>query len=129
MDDFRRVSDHGPEPELFSEQRYSEQAEGVPINDVVTNVGQMAMEFATARRFDGEVPCLKLSDGGLAPISLAEFLGGGAFLPFGSENWLQLFDRYFGFPGHFWREIFRRSGPQGDGVVATNVGEAEGTIN
>jgi hypothetical protein len=35
---------------LFSEERYSEQAEGVPINDVVTHVGKMATEFAMARR-------------------------------------------------------------------------------
>jgi len=132
MDDLHRVSEQGSEREmrreLFSEQRYSEWADGTPISDVVTNVGQMAMEFAMLRRSGGDVPCLKLNDGQLAPISLAEFFGGGALLPFGSENWLQLFDRYFGFPGHFWREIFRRSWPKGDGFVATKVGEAEGAI-
>lgn len=126
MDDFRRVSEQGPEPEmrreLFSEERYSQQAEGTPINDVVTNVSQMAMEFATARRIDGEVPCLKLDDGELAPISLAEFFGGGAF-----SSWLEQFERYFGFPGphRLWREVFWRSGSQEDGVVVTDVHTAE----
>jgi hypothetical protein len=68
MDDLRMVSKQGGKSEmrreLFSEYRYSEQAEGVPINDIVENVGQMAGEFAAARRWGGEVPCLKLDDGG-----------------------------------------------------------------
>jgi len=72
MQDFRRVSEKDPSSEmrreLFSEQRYSEQAEGVPINDVITNVSQIAMEFAAARRWDGEVPCLALGNGEMARL-------------------------------------------------------------
>jgi len=78
--DLRRVSEGGEPPgmrrELFSEQRYAEQAEGVPINDVVNNVGQMAQEFSMARRWDSGIPCLKIHDGDVAPISMTEFFGG-----------------------------------------------------
>jgi hypothetical protein len=135
MNDLREVSEGGPQSEmrreLFSEQRYSEQAEGVPISDVVANVSQMAMEFATARRWDGEIACLKLDDGGLAPISLAEFFAGPSSSFYGSEDWVELWDKYFGgpFPPHrFWREILKRSGRQEEGIVVTDVREAEGGI-
>lgn len=109
MDDFHRLSERGASPELrlelFSRQPYSEFADGVPVDDVVTNVGQMAKEFAMARRWDGGVPCLKPDDGVMAPISLAEFFGGGLF---SAGNSIDLWDRYYDFPGphRFWRELF-----------------------
>jgi hypothetical protein len=131
MDDVRMISEQGPSSEwrreVFSEQRYSEEADGAPIDDVLINVNKMAMEFAIARRWDGEVPCLKLDDGGLAPISLTEFFGGPSS-SYGSEDWVELWDRYIGgpFPPHrFWREILKRSGRQEEGIVATDVREAE----
>jgi hypothetical protein len=134
MDDLRRVSEKGAEPEmrreLFSEQRYSDQADGVPINDVLADVGQLAVEFAAARRWHGEVPCLKLDDGTLAPISFSEFFGGPLWLSYGSADWFELWDRYFGLPfppGGFWREILRRSGPE-EQVRITNLEEAEGGL-
>jgi hypothetical protein len=82
------------------------------------------MEFATVQRFDGEVPCLKLSDGELAPISLTEFFGDGAFSPYGFGSWPDLWwDRKFSFRGPY--EMLRRSGPQEDGIVLTDVRKAE----
>jgi len=84
----------------------------------------MAMEFATVQRFDGEVPCLKLSDGELAPISLTEFYGDGAFSPYGFGSWPDLWwDRKFSFRGPY--EMLRRSGPQEDGIVLTDVRKTE----
>lgn len=135
MQDLRMVSEGGPPPdvrrELFSEQRYAEQAEGVPINDVVINVSQMATEFAMARRWDGGVPCLKLHDGDLAPISMTEFLGGSFWPNYGSEEWIEFWERYgpFPFPSHrFWREILRRSEREAEGVVVTDLLEAVGGV-
>ncbi len=88
MHDLRMVSEEGPPSrklrELFSEGRYAELTEGVPINDVVTNVGQMATEFAMARRWGNELLCLKLDDGGFAPISMMEYLAGPLWPSYGS---------------------------------------------
>jgi hypothetical protein len=61
--------------ELFSEQRYADEAVGVPIKDVVANVEQLAHEFALARQRNIQVLCLKLTDGEIAPISMAALLG------------------------------------------------------
>jgi hypothetical protein len=132
VEDIRAFSERGPDQdirrELFSEQRYSEQAEGVPINDVVTNVSEMAMEFAAARRWDGEIPCLELGDGELAPISLSGFLG-APFGPFyGPGDWLE-WERRGPFPPHrVWREIVRRSGSWEERVQIADVGKAEDGI-
>jgi hypothetical protein len=125
MDDLRTVSRKGPPTEmqkdLFSEERYSEQAEGVPISDVVENVGQMAREFAVARRWDGEIPCLKLDDGGVIPISLTEFLGGPA-----STNWFEFWERFGPFPMHLlWRDSLRFSWSQEEQITMTDVNEVE----
>ncbi len=135
MQDLRMVSEKGPRSEmrreLFSERRYAEQAEGVPINDVVANVGQMATEFAMARRWDGEILCLKLDDGELAPISMTEFLGGVLWPPYGSEDWIEFWERNFPFPfppHRFWRDVLRHAEPQEERVVVTDIREAEGGI-
>jgi hypothetical protein len=129
--DLRRVSEEGPPAEmrreLFSEQRYADEAEGVPINDVVTNVGQMAQEFAMARRWDGKILCLKLEQGDLAPISMSEFFGGPHWPSYGSEEWIEFWERFgpFPFPPHrLWREFLRHSERGEDGVVITDVHEA-----
>lgn len=131
MHDLRMVSEEGPPSdmrrELFSERRYAEQAEGVPINDVVTNVGQMATEFAMARRWDGKILCLKLKDDELAPISMVELFGGPLWLSYASENWIEFWERYGPFPfppHHFWQEILRRSERAEEGVVVTDFREA-----
>jgi hypothetical protein len=135
MHDLREASEGGSQSEtrrgLFSESRYSDEEEGVPLGDVVANVNQMAMEFATARRWDGEIPCLKLDDGGLAPISLTEFFAGPSSSFYGSEDWVELWDRYFGgpFPPHrLWREILKRSERQEERVVVSDVREAEAAV-
>lgn len=133
--DLRMVTEEGPPSEmrreLFSEQRYAEQAEGVPINDVVANVGRMADEFAMARRWDGEVPCLKLADGNMAPISMTEMFSGPYWPSYGSEEWTEFWERYgpFPFPPHrFWREFLRRSQRGEEGVVVTDFHEAVRSI-
>jgi hypothetical protein len=135
MSDLRQASEGGPQSEirreLFSERRYSEKEEGAPISDVVTNVSQIAMEFATARRWDGEVPCLRLDNGELAPVSLSEFFPAPSSSFDGSENWFEWWDRYFGgpFPPHrLWRELVKGSGRQEEGFVVTDVREAEGAL-
>lgn len=130
MQDLRSVAEEGPPSrmrhKLFSEQRYSEQAEGVPINDVVTHVGKMATEFAMARRWDNEILCLKLDDGEFAPISIGDYFGGSSSLSYGSDNWLELWEREFPFPfplHRLWREVLRSS-PEQEGLIVTNVPEA-----
>jgi hypothetical protein len=131
MQDLRSVAEDGPlsrmRHKLFSEQRYSEQAEGVPINDVVTHVGKMATEFAMARRWDNEILCLKLDDGEFAPISIGDYFGGSSSLSYGSDNWLELWEREFPFPfplHRLWREVLRNS-PEQEGLIVTSVAEAE----
>jgi hypothetical protein len=113
--------------EIFSEHRYVEQAEDVPVGDVVVNVGQMATEFAMARRWGGEIICLKLGSGDLAPISIAELFGGPMWGPYGSEHWIELWDRCvpFPFPPHrFFRDVIRRSAREEERVVVLDLGEA-----
>lgn len=130
MQDLRMVSEQGPPSEgrreVFSEQRYADQAEGAPIADVVDNVAQMATEFAMLRRWDSEVLCLKLDDGELIPISISESLGGSPW-PYGSQHWFEFWEREFPlpFPRRFWRDILRRSGQDEEQVKVVNVREAE----
>lgn len=134
MHDLRMVSEEGPpskiRQELFSQRRYAEQAEGVPIGDVVENVGQMATEFAIARRWDNEILCLKLDEGELAPISMSEFLGGPLWPSYGSEDWFEFWERNipFPFPHRLWKDILRRSGQQEERVIATNPRDAEAGV-
>lgn len=135
MQDLRSVAEGGPPSkmrrELFAEQRYSEQAHGAPINDVVMNVGQMATEFAIARRWGNEILCLKLEDGEFAPISMTELFGGSSFPSYGSEDWFEFWERDspFPFPAHrLWRDLLRGSRDQDEGLVVANVKEAEETV-
>jgi len=134
MGDLRSVSEERPPAkmrrELFSERRYSEYAEGVPINDVLGNVNQMAAEFAAARRWNGEIPCMKVGDGELAPISLNEFFGGPMMPSYGSEGLREFWDRNLPFPPHrFWREMVRGSGLDEERIVITDIRDAEGGLN
>ena len=132
MNDLRAVAEEGPLAEgreVFSERRYSEQAEGVPITDVIANVGLMATEFALARRWSNEIPCLKLDDGELAPISIAEYFGGPS-TPFsgGSVHWLEYWERYapFPFPFHrLWKGIVLSSSEGEERLTVASVAEAE----
>ncbi|MFN0077771.1 MAG: hypothetical protein ACKVY0_15045 [Prosthecobacter sp.] len=138
--ELRMVSEAGPpsdmRPELFdvrreffSEQRYADQAEGVPINDVVTNVRQMAEEFAMARRWDSVIPCLKLHDGDLAPISMTDFIGGSQWSGYASAEWIKFLERYGPFPpDRFWHEFLRRSQQGEEGVVVADFREVAGSV-
>jgi hypothetical protein len=133
MHDLRMASEERPSPEalreLFSEQRYSEQAEGVPIDDVVANVSQMADEFAIARYLDGEIPCLVLGDGELAPISMNGNWGESPWPSIGSAGWFEFWERFGPFPLHrVWKEILRRSPSLEEGMRMTDLREAEGGI-
>lgn len=125
MDDLHRISEEGPlsdiSREMFSNQQYSDETEGVPISDVVTNVAQMASEFAMARLWDGNVACLKLNNGDLAPISMTEFFGAN----YGSSVWIEFWERYGLFPPRkFLRDVLRRSKAGMEEVVLTDVREA-----
>lgn len=113
--------------EYFSMHRYDEQAAGVPINDVLSNIRKMASEFALARRWDDEILCLKLDDGSLAPISLTEFFGHSFFGTYESENWIDLWERHFPFPfppHRFWREILHQSKKREDRFRVVNLDDA-----
>src|SRR5438270_8737620 len=104
MRDLHTVVEEGPRPEVvrdvFSQQRYAEQAEGTPIADVVQNVSKMATEFATLRQWDNEILCLRLDDGGFIPVSLFESDGGATSL---WSGWYDFLDREF--PFHFGRRF------------------------
>lgn len=130
LEDLRTLSHERPRVELrreiFSQQRYADQAEGVPISDVLDNVAQMAREFAIMRRWDSEVLCLKLDDGQVVPISISESFG-GPLGPYGSENWFEVWEREFPspFPRRFWRDIRQQSWQQEEGASIAGVGEVE----
>src|SRR5437870_4324539 len=106
MRDLQDVTEIGSEPqmrhELFSEGRYGDDTQGAPIGDVLENVSQMATEFAIAKRWDGTVACLKLDDETLAPMSLTQFFAGPSSQVYGSQSWIELWDRYGG-PFPFYR--------------------------
>ncbi len=90
LDDSRIVFEQGA-PEMgakfFSEQRYFEDAAGVPIGDVLAGVNEMAGEFALVRRWETQMPFLELAEDEWAPISLVEFLGGPMGSAYGSPDW------------------------------------------
>lgn len=113
--DLRIVAEEGAPSEMrrefFSELRYPDLAEGVPINDVVADVDQMATEFAFARRWDAPILCFGLDEGDLAPISMNEFFGGTFWSPFFSEDWPEFWEPLLGFrfpSRRFWEAIRAR---------------------
>jgi hypothetical protein len=128
--DLRMASEEGASTEmrreLFSERHYAEQAEGVPVSDVVANIDQMAMEFAMARYLDGKILCLKLDNGELAPVSMNEFFGGSFLSSLDSED-LMDFYKYSDFPPfrHFWRNKLRRAGSEEEQSIVTDFREAQ----
>jgi len=131
INDLRRVSKERPPAatrrKLFSESRYSEQAKSAPIHDVLANVNQMATEFAAARRWGGEIPCMKLNGGELAPISFSEFLAPPTRPTYGaSEDWLDIWDQHFPFRlrTRLWRKTLKRLRQSEERVVITDIREA-----
>jgi len=117
--------------ELFSEKRYDEQADGVPINDVVANVSKMAIEFAMARRWDDAILFLMLDEGEWAPISITDLFGGPLWPTFGSEDWTEIRERYFQFPfqiHRFWRDIVELSGQEEERAKLTDFYYAVGAV-
>jgi hypothetical protein len=127
MRDLHTVVEEGPRSEVvrevFSQQRYAEQAEGTPIADVVQNVSKMATEFATLRRWDSGIVCLRVEDGGLIPVSLFEPSVGSTSL----SGWYDFLDREF--PFHFGRRfvggLLRRLKQQDENLTVTDLNEAE----
>jgi hypothetical protein len=129
--DLRAVLDEGPSFDLrrerFSERRYAEEAEGVPVGDVVSNVDQMAGDFAVARRWGGEFPCLTLDEGGLAPLSLTG-ISGIFRRSQPPESWPDfLMDAL---PDsvlmRVWRRFLRSQG--GEGIVVTDINAAAASV-
>jgi len=131
MDGVRMFLEKLPPPDIgrkmFSEQEYSEYAQDVPISDVVTNVGQMASEFATVRRWGDEIPCLKLESGDLVPISMTEFFGGSFWPDYSSELWIDFWQRYF--PLHrYWHDLVRDSRLKEESLVVTDISKVVSAV-
>ncbi len=113
MSDLQAAAEKGARSEgpqdRFSEQRYAKETEGVPVNDVVAHIGQMAAELALARRSDGPIPCFIFSDGELAPISVMGLFG----TPWWSaDNLIDISAPYPPFPyslHRLWQEVVRRA--------------------
>lgn len=114
---------------LFFDKRYSEETQGVPISDVVSNLGRLGAEFTLARRWDAKVLCLKLPDGEIAPISLTNFRGGPLSMSYDSEAW---YWESLDFPSpsshHQWREFVRRAAQQDERLTAIGLREAEEAV-
>lgn len=133
-DALRDLSKMGPSPkarpDLFSEERYEDAAEGVPVGDVVTTVGRMAGEFALARRWDGQVLCTRLGDEGLVPVSISELLGGPSPAA-GPAAWLEMWE-WYGHPPlpppHLWQEVLRRRGEEEEPFVMADVDETTARV-
>ncbi len=109
---------------VLLERGYVDEGTEPQIADVIENINQMATDFALARRWDGKVPCLRLKDGGLAPITFNEFFGASA-----SEGRVMV-DHPIYFEPSFaygrWREVLRTIEKEADdNIVLTEVPEAE----
>ena len=114
--------------ELFSVRRYADQAGDVPIGDVVANIGQMATEFALARRWDGEIPCMRLDGGEIVPISISAFFEGPFPGFYSSTSFMEFLERYgpFPFPIHrYLKELIRHEDSEDNNVLLSHVEEAE----
>jgi len=64
----RDVEARSPEFAARLGQVTSDESEVIPLEDVSADVVQMAGDYATARRFDGEIPCVELPQIGFVPI-------------------------------------------------------------
>lgn len=133
MHDLRMLSEELPSAtacrEVFSVERYTEEVEGAPLNDVLATFGQMAAEFAMARLADEKVLCLELAGGKLIPVSITAFPG-EPFRPFNDYgDWIELWEAYGPFHTwllhRFWREL-RRSHQHPYRI--THVGKAEENV-
>lgn len=133
MDDLRMVLEKEAPFEMgrefFSDRRYAKEAEGVPIKDVVANVGQLTTELTLARRWDDGVLCLKLPQGEIAPISMTASLGWPFWplmLPLASADLIEIWENFFPFPPfRFWRELVRQASRLEERFVVTSTREAE----
>lgn len=122
----RKGPDAGIRRELFSKRRFVEQAQGVPVADVVTHVNQMATELAVAHRWGDEIICFKLDGGEPAPISMTTFFGGQMGADFGHADWMEFWERFGGpFPFHrIWREIYKRADFEKENLQVSDVASA-----
>lgn len=134
MDDVRALAKAKPgswsriSRETFSADRYSEQAEGVPISDVVANVSRMATEFALAHLWDDKVLCWKLDDGSLAPVSLTQLIGS---LFGGTPQWFKYWEEYDPFAVPTYRvllESLRDHWRDTDDLSLVSTAEAESSV-
>lgn len=114
--------------EKFSAGRYADEAEDVPVNDVVANVGHMAMEIAMARRFNNKIPCLKMDEGELALISMTQFFGAPFGVQYGSEILFEFWEMFSQFHPRFWEDI-RSEKLKEEEVIATAFDNAKEGIN
>jgi hypothetical protein len=116
IQDLKIVLEEGAHPEvmseLFSQRRYADRSEGVPIADVVENVAQMAAQFALFSRLEMGTPCVPLNDGSEVPISIWGIFGLPRHYPhvlFGREYVLEALRSYGQYDQH---------------LTLTDVGEA-----
>ncbi len=103
--------------QLFSSQRYSEEAGGVPISDVAANLERLSGDFILARRLNANLICRRLPEGHLAPISTSQVLS--AYLPFSNSTQ--------NFVEGVWRE-FVSAVSQSDLYRITDRAEAEASL-
>ncbi len=128
--DLRQFSEEGfrrrGESELFTEHRYRDQAEGVPIEDVLHNLGRMAGEFSLVRhRGLGAVPCLRLEDGELAPLSMDQFGGSGHW---SSPDWYHLAGYYDYVLMPQYEQLEELSKEEREDITFEGVEAAEGAV-
>lgn len=130
MQDLRTVSKDRPlrdrPRDFFSEEQYVKDFKDVPINDVLGKIAQMTVEFEVARGLDGLVPCLELTDGELAMVSLREHVGGPVW-PYSGLYSRRDFERFLDLlPSRFRRGLLPRPDLRGEeGIVMIDIEEAE----
>ena len=120
--------------ELFSGRRYAEQAEEVPINDVVHNMQQMAVEFAIVQRWGGKILCLKLDDGGIAPISISGLFRGPEWSLYGYEDWvagdwIDYWEKYGPHPSYrYLQKVLLKSRHKKEEFIFADFSETEDSV-
>ncbi len=65
----------GQTPESFSGRRYEQKVKSVPIDDVVSHVSQMAIDFSQMCHLDNRIPCMRLGETDLVPVSIRALFG------------------------------------------------------
>jgi len=127
MENLKMVVEERTEPaevrEIFAPEHYAERVEGVPVADVVENVGRMATEFMLLNQFESDVLCCRLGDGQPAPVSISKLLGG---LP--AHYPTDAFLRIMGtspIGGNFVQALLRDHQQQDPSLTFVDVREAE----